>query len=137
MITNYTVFSNQNYWTGLFYWAGQEDYNRLRPLSYRGADVFILSFSLISKASYENIPKKVRLPLFYAALNHTPSIWSPLQAHHYFGKNLNFLLLIIFFWFSVDCWTEALCSWSSNNSCWDKAWLESLCIFYKICNTDL
>nr|VDD02197.1 unnamed protein product [Brassica rapa] len=38
--------------------AGQEDYNRLRPLSYRGADVFILAFSLISKASYENIAKK-------------------------------------------------------------------------------
>lgn len=43
-----------------FIWiAGQEDYNRLRPLSYRGADVFILAFSLISKASYENVAKKV------------------------------------------------------------------------------
>ncbi|KAI7745272.1 hypothetical protein M8C21_017334 [Ambrosia artemisiifolia] len=38
--------------------TGQEDYNRLRPLSYRGADVFILAFSLISKASYENVSKK-------------------------------------------------------------------------------
>ncbi|KAG7027016.1 Rac-like GTP-binding protein RAC1 [Cucurbita argyrosperma subsp. argyrosperma] len=37
---------------------GQEDYNRLRPLSYRGADVFLLAFSLISKASYENVAKK-------------------------------------------------------------------------------
>ncbi|KAK6118028.1 hypothetical protein DH2020_048231 [Rehmannia glutinosa] len=36
-----------------------EDYNRLRPLSYRGADVFILAFSLISKASYENVSKKI------------------------------------------------------------------------------
>jgi GTPase SAR1 family protein len=43
--------------TALF--VGQEDYNRLRPLSYRGADVFLLAFSLISKASYENISKKV------------------------------------------------------------------------------
>ncbi|KAH0939336.1 hypothetical protein HID58_006797, partial [Brassica napus] len=43
---------------GLWDTAGQEDYNRLRPLSYRGADVFLLSFSLISKASYENIYKK-------------------------------------------------------------------------------
>ncbi|XP_057463826.1 rac-like GTP-binding protein RAC1, partial [Actinidia eriantha] len=42
---------------GLWDTAGQEDYNRLRPLSYRGADVFILAFSLISKASYENISK--------------------------------------------------------------------------------
>lgn len=38
---------------------GQEDYNRLRPLSYRGADVFVLAFSLVSRASYENVLKKV------------------------------------------------------------------------------
>ncbi|CAJ1943925.1 unnamed protein product [Sphenostylis stenocarpa] len=37
---------------------GQEDYNRLRPLSYRGADVFVLAFSLVSHASYENVLKK-------------------------------------------------------------------------------
>ncbi|KAK4757189.1 hypothetical protein SAY87_007316 [Trapa incisa] len=43
---------------GLWDTAGQEDYNRLRPLSYRGADVFLLTFSLISKASYENVAKK-------------------------------------------------------------------------------
>ncbi|KAE8654054.1 Rac-like GTP-binding protein RHO1 [Hibiscus syriacus] len=43
---------------GLCDTAGQEDYNRLRPLSYRGADVFILAFSLISKANYENVAKK-------------------------------------------------------------------------------
>ncbi|XP_042409543.1 rac-like GTP-binding protein 5 isoform X1 [Zingiber officinale] len=44
---------------GLWDTAGQEDYNRLRPLSYRGSDVFLLAFSLISKASYENVAKKV------------------------------------------------------------------------------
>nr|XP_010905002.2 rac-like GTP-binding protein ARAC5 [Elaeis guineensis] len=43
---------------GLWNTAGQEDYNRLRPLSYRGADVFLLAFSLMSKASYENVAKK-------------------------------------------------------------------------------
>ncbi|WVZ14889.1 hypothetical protein V8G54_012455, partial [Vigna mungo] len=37
---------------------GQEDYSRLRPLSYRGADIFVLAFSLISRASYENVLKK-------------------------------------------------------------------------------
>lgn len=42
-----------------FFNIGQEDYNRLRPLSYRGADVFVLAFSLVSRASYENILKKV------------------------------------------------------------------------------
>ncbi|EFH56389.1 hypothetical protein ARALYDRAFT_322132 [Arabidopsis lyrata subsp. lyrata] len=45
---------------GLWDTAGQEDYNRLRPLSYRGADVFILAFSLISRPSFENIAKKLR-----------------------------------------------------------------------------
>ncbi|KAJ1439024.1 Small GTPase superfamily [Sesbania bispinosa] len=43
---------------GLWDTAGQEDYNRLRPLSYRGADVFVLAFSLVSSASYENVLKK-------------------------------------------------------------------------------
>ncbi|MQL69066.1 hypothetical protein Taro_001334, partial [Colocasia esculenta] len=40
------------------FFTGQEDYNRLRPLSYRGADVFVLAFSLVSRASYENVMKK-------------------------------------------------------------------------------
>ncbi|KAM1702538.1 hypothetical protein ACFX1Q_027878 [Malus domestica] len=47
---------------GLWDTAGQEDYNRLRPLSYRGADVFLLAFSLISRPSYENISKKKWIP---------------------------------------------------------------------------
>jgi hypothetical protein len=55
-------------WLGIFYDSfvsltsiGQEDYNRLRPLSYRGADVFVLAYSLVSRASYENVLKKVQL----------------------------------------------------------------------------
>ncbi|KAF7149203.1 hypothetical protein RHSIM_Rhsim03G0239800 [Rhododendron simsii] len=43
---------------GLWDTAGQEDYSRLRPLSYRGADIFVLAFSLTSRASYENVLKK-------------------------------------------------------------------------------
>ncbi|KAG0455285.1 hypothetical protein HPP92_024251 [Vanilla planifolia] len=43
---------------GLWDTAGQEDYSRLRPLSYRGADIFVLAFSLVSRASYENVLKK-------------------------------------------------------------------------------
>lgn len=43
---------------GLWDTAGQEDYSRLRPLSYRGADIFVLAFSLLSRASYENVLKK-------------------------------------------------------------------------------
>ncbi|CAL2228478.1 unnamed protein product [Prunus armeniaca] len=36
----------------------QTYYSRLRPLSYRGAGIFVLAFSLISRASYENVLKK-------------------------------------------------------------------------------
>lgn len=95
----------------LFDLPGQEDYNRLRPLSYRGADVFLLAFSLISKASYENVAKKVRAMY---------SIWT-------FIPCCRILLLTMvnasfIFLFLVDSRTEALCTWCSNNSCWNKTW---------------
>lgn len=38
--------------------AGQEDYDRLRPLSYPQTDVFIAAFSVISPPSFENIQTK-------------------------------------------------------------------------------
>lgn len=43
---------------GLWDTAGQEDYDRLRPLSYPQTDVFLVAFSLISRASYENVKSK-------------------------------------------------------------------------------
>ncbi|CAJ2660556.1 unnamed protein product [Trifolium pratense] len=55
---------------GLWDTAGQEDYNRLRPLSYRGADVFLLAFSLLSRASYENISKKANFMQWIPELRH-------------------------------------------------------------------
>eukprot|EP00249_Psilotum_nudum_P017398 c26301_g1_i1 orf=535-933(+) len=54
---------------GLWDTAGQGDYHRLRPLSYRGADIFLLVFSLVSKASYENISKKWIPEIRHYALN--------------------------------------------------------------------
>jgi Ras-related C3 botulinum toxin substrate 1 len=39
--------------------AGQEDYDRLRPLSYPGSDVILLCYSTVSEASYEAVQEKV------------------------------------------------------------------------------
>lgn len=41
------------------YSIGQEDYDRLRPLSYPQTDVFLVCFSVVSPASFENVKEKV------------------------------------------------------------------------------
>ena len=38
--------------------AGQEDYDRLRPLSYPDTDVILMCFSIDSPDSLQNIPEK-------------------------------------------------------------------------------
>ncbi|KAF9980951.1 Rho GTPase protein rac1 [Modicella reniformis] len=51
---------------GLWDTAGQEDYDRLRPLSYPQTDVFLICFSLVSPPSFENVKSK----------------WHPEISHH-------------------------------------------------------
>lgn len=43
---------------GLWDTAGQEDYDRLRPLSYPGTDVFLVCYSVDSKHSLQNVETK-------------------------------------------------------------------------------
>ena len=63
-----TVFSNdiafgvevggKNYTIGIFDTAGQEDYDRLRPLSYPQTDVFLVCFRVDNYDSFDTVPYK-------------------------------------------------------------------------------
>ena len=50
--------------------AGQEDYDRLRPLSYPGTHIFLVCFSVVSATSYEN----VRTKWFPEIRSHAPGV---------------------------------------------------------------
>ena len=52
------MWKNQTVQLGLWDTAGQEDYDRLRPLSYPDTHVFLVCFSVISKTSYSNVKTK-------------------------------------------------------------------------------
>ncbi|XP_050542890.1 ras-like GTP-binding protein RhoL isoform X2 [Daktulosphaira vitifoliae] len=52
------VIDGQEYNMCLWDTAGQEDYERLRPLSYTNTDCFLLCFSVSSRSSFENIASK-------------------------------------------------------------------------------
>lgn len=49
--------------------AGQDDYDRLRPLSYPSTDVFLLAFSVVSDVSLKNVKNK----WFPEVMHHCPT----------------------------------------------------------------
>ena len=51
-------YKNEDYILHLWDTAGQEEYDRLRPLSYSDSDVVLLCFSVNNKTSYDNISSK-------------------------------------------------------------------------------
>src|SRR3990167_7475491 len=85
-----TMFGSKVINLGLWDTAGQDDYDRLRPLSYPGTDVFIVCFSVTSHASLQNVTHK----------------WLPEIAHHCPGAPGLFLFsscfhFIYFFQFAI------------------------------------
>jgi len=55
---------------GLWDTAGQEDYDRLRPLSYPQTDVFLICFSIVSPPSFDNVKAK----WFQEIEHHAPNV---------------------------------------------------------------
>lgn len=55
-MVSWTVCSSKS---RCFLFPGQEDYDRLRPLSYPQTDVFLVCFSVVSPSSFENVKEKV------------------------------------------------------------------------------
>lgn len=70
------MIGDDPYTLGLFDTAGQEDYDRLRPLSYPQTDVFLVCFSVTSPASFENVKEKwfPEVRRTRCSLNHAPRL---------------------------------------------------------------
>jgi len=56
-VVNITA-GNETIELGLWDTAGQEEYDRLRPLSYANANVFLICFAVVNAISFENITSK-------------------------------------------------------------------------------
>jgi Ras-related C3 botulinum toxin substrate 1 len=53
-----SVVDGKQFSVGLWDTAGQDDYDRLRPLSYPGTDVFLMCFAVSAPTTFDNIKKK-------------------------------------------------------------------------------
>jgi GTPase SAR1 family protein len=57
--------------------AGQEEYDRLRPLSYPETDIIFVCFAIDCPNSLENVMDKVSLPIRSTTRNHSQSAVVP------------------------------------------------------------
>lgn len=68
-----TFFEDSPYTVDLWDTAGQEDFDKMRPLSYPKTDVFLVCYSVISLTSFSNVKYKWRYELKELA-NNVPKI---------------------------------------------------------------
>ncbi|KAG2388688.1 hypothetical protein C9374_000127 [Naegleria lovaniensis] len=53
--TTYATVDNKTWAVTIIDTAGSEDYDKIRPLTYTGADIFILCFDLVNSSSFQNV----------------------------------------------------------------------------------
>lgn len=61
-----TTFKGKPVTLRLFDTAGQEEYDRLRPLSYPGSNLVLLCFSVANRTTFDAISSKVCIASFFA-----------------------------------------------------------------------
>lgn len=72
--------------------AGQEDYDRLRPLSYPETDAVVICFSVDNINSFQNVRDKVKLYICFMCLNTDLVQWLP-EVKHFCGKDISLILV--------------------------------------------
>lgn len=113
---NYAVtvmIGGEPYTLGLFDTAGQEDYDRLRPLSYPQTDVFLVCFSVVSPASFENVREKV---IFANSVNYE------------FMNNIIHLFFVLIFW---NCFGSGKGKYSDKLNMYIR--LDMICSLFNSC----
>lgn len=92
------MIGGEPYTLGLFDTAGQEDYDRLRPLSYPQTDVFLVCFSVVSPSSFENVREKVNVTCFsFFFFSVHLSLTLAIFYHEVYFKDIRNLLFLLVF----------------------------------------
>lgn len=99
----------------IFSSLGQEDYDRLRPLSYPQTDVFLVCFSVVSPSSFENVKEKVGWALPRKAT--TAVVWKYVRSYlRWLVTNTVSSLSL------VGTWNYSPLSKDSFPACWHPNW---------------